>query len=278
MTASPVSLDRLCIHQVTLMPCDFRESIECLARNGVPQTAIWRDKLDQVGIAQAKRILSDSGVKAVSLCPGGLLTAPDKSDFEKAVDDNIRWIDQAAEIGAASIVTITGGLADGSTDLVSARERAIEGLNRIAPVARAAGITLALEPLHPMVCGFRSVISTLDEAMWMLSGVDVRESMGIALDTYGLWWDAKLTEQIDRAGSRICNFHVADWLGQTRDIRLDRGMPGDGLIDNRRIRKCLDATGFSGPLEVEIFSEYDWWKRDPDMVVRTVIDRLGADF
>ena len=124
-----------------------------------------------------------------------------------------------------------------------------------------------------MVCGYRSVISSIADAMAMIDEVD-EPGIGIALDAYGLWWDHGLRAQIEAAATRIMNFHTSDWLRETRDIRLDRGMPGDGVIDNRTIRAWIEETGFDGLVEIEIFSAQNWWKRDPNKVVRTIIDRL----
>ena len=268
MTA-PLPLDRLCIHQVTLMQCDFRESIECLARHGVRKTAVWVEKLDEVGADEGARILQGNGVESVSLCFGGLLTGDD----DGWRDANLRRIEQAANIGAKSLVTITGGLPEGQNDLAASRDRAIERLASLLPHARGAGVTLALEPLHPMVCGFRSVISSIGDALDMIDSIGA-DDLGIALDAYGLWWDSGLRTQIERAGSRIVNFHTSDWLCETGNLRLDRGMPGDGMIDNRTIRGWLEKTGFDGPVEVEIFSQDNWWKREPDAVVETIVSRL----
>lgn len=273
MEPAPLSLERLCIHQVTLMQCDFRSSIECFARHGVRKTAVWRDKLEAIGADEAARILNDNGVEAVSFCPGGLLTAADPA---KALDDNRRWIEMAATVGAKSMVTITGGLETGDRDLAGARLRALEGIGKLVPDARAAGLRLALEPLHPMICGLRSVISTLADANAMLDRLQADDVMGLALDTYALWWDSELERQMERCGARILNFHVSDWLEETRDVRLDRGMPGDGLIDNRRLRGVAEAAGFAGDIEVEIFSEADWWQRDADEVVKTIVERAAV--
>ncbi len=273
MPVSPLTLDRLCIHQVTLMQCDFKGSIDCLARHGVMQTAVWKDKLDEVGTEQGARILHDAGVASVSLCAGGFLTATTKAGQQKILDDNRRWLDQAAAIGAHSMVTITGGLAVGETDIDSARKRVLDRLGELVPLARDTGVKIALEPLHPMACGNRSVISTLGEANNMLDALDMPDILGIALDSYALWWDPELQDEIARAAGRIINLHVSDWLKDTGDTRLDRGMMGDGHIDNRAIRSWVEATGFTGPSEVEIFSEDGWWQRDPNELVATIIER-----
>ncbi len=272
-------LARLCVHQVTLMEqCDFRRSVECLARNGVTKTAVWRDKLESVGVTAAASILRESGVEAVALCPGGLLTHRDPAAFHTALGDNRRWLDQAAAIGAGSLITVTGGLGEDETDLRFARDRALEGLAMLVSDARAAGIRLALEPLHPMVCGYRSVISTMREANAWLDQLNADDVMGIALDTYAVWWEPGLQQEIARAGNRIIAFHVSDWLADTSDVRLDRGMPGDGLIDLLLIRRWAEAAGYRGPIEVEIFSQRNWWTRDADIVVQTILHRYGRAF
>ena len=272
-------LSRLCIHQVTLEGrCDFRQSIDCLARNGIGPTAVWRSRLDEIGTRAGAVHLRDAGVRAVSLCAGGFLSEPGAEARRKTLDDNRRWLDQAAAIGARTMVTITGGLPEGSRDLAAARARAKEGLAELLPHARAAGVKIAFEPLHPIVCGFRSVITTLREANDWLDEIDGGDTLGIAFDTYALWWEPGLDAEIERAGRRILNFHCSDWLRETRDARLDRGMFGDGCIDNRSILAMVDATGFDGPVEVEIFSGHNWWQRDPDEVVATIKARYLAHF
>ena len=276
MTIAPLTLDRLNIHQVTLNQCDFRESIECLSRHGVTQTGIWRETLKGMDTGEAKRILDDNGVDGTSFVAGGLFTHAQAAGAQRAIDLNKRWIDDAAEIGARSMVTITGGLPQGSLDLEAARAQALEGLAQLIPHARGAGVKLALEPLHPMLCGLRSVISTLQEGLEMLDHLDADDVMGLTFDSYALWWEADLEQKLRCAAPRILNVHVSDWLLHTRDVRLDRGMPGDGQIDNPRIRGWLEQAGFSGPIEVEIFSHNNWWKRPPDEVVQTVLQRMAA--
>ena len=261
--------------------CDFAQSLEAFARNGIFKTAVWREKLDAFGTEPGAKLLRDSGVEAVSLCAGGFLTARDPAAFQALLDDNRRWIEQAAAIGAESLVVITGGLDDGDRDLTGARQRALEGFARLIPEARAAGIRLALEPLHPMVCGFRSVLSSLRETNDWLDQLETddaaaAEVMGIAFDSYALWWEDDLEAEIQRARRRIIDFHVSDWLPDTCDLRLDRGMPGDGRIDNALIRSWIEAQGYDGPVEVEIFSERNWWQREPDEVLRVIKERCAT--
>ena len=275
MSPTHLTKDRLNIHQVTLNQCDFRHAVECFARAGVTKTAVWREKLDAVGLDTAKRLLADNGVAAEALCPGGFLTEISDAPDDAVLDDNRRWLDQAAALGARSMVTITGGFPDGVKDLAEARKRAMAGLERLIPLARSAGVKLALEPLHPMVCGNRSVLSTVAEALDILDAMEADDVLGLAVDSYAVWWEPGLRESLMRAGKRLLHLHVSDWLPDTRSVRFDRGMPGDGLIENPKFRQWAEEAGYTGAVEVEIFSSEDWWKRAPDEVVSTILERMG---
>jgi len=264
---------RLAIHQVTLRDqWSFRESIEGFARHGVHTTAVWREKLHEIGAHEAAQILRDHNMTVAGLCPGGLVTS--SSGFTAALDDNRRMIEEAATIGAKCVVFISGGLGDGSKDLTAARARTLEAVAALIPEARSAGVMLGIEPLHPMMCANRAVFCTLKQANDWCDELDADDAVGIVLDTYSVWWDPMVAEEIARAGKRICSFHVNDWLEETKDLRLDRGMPGDGVIDIPSIRAMAEDAGYSGPCEVEIFSAGNWWRRDPDEVIKIIKERF----
>ena len=270
-----LTLEELCVHQVCIWEkSSFRESLECMARNGVSKTAIWKPLLVETELKSAKQNLIDSGVKAISMCPLVLLDEDAYPDPNGRLSAHRQFLEIAAELGVESVVVITGGLPSGSRDLKDQRLRVQEELSLLIPLAKATGVRLALEPLHPMVCGHRSVISTLSEANEILDSLDANETLGIAVDSYALWWDSSLEEQIERSGQRLLNFHVSDWLPETRDVRLDRGMPGDGIIDNRLIRSWMEKAGFQGSVEVEILSEFNWWKQEPEVVLQSIVKSL----
>ena len=245
-----------------------------MARNGVFKTAVWKPLLDETELKSAKQNLIDSGVKAISMCPLVLLDEDAYPDPDGRLSAHQKFLEIAAELGVESVVVITGGLPSGSRDLKGQRIRVQEELSLLIPLAKAVGVRLALEPLHPMVCGHRSVISTLSEANEILNSLDANETLGIAVDSYALWWDSSLEEQIECSGQRLFNFHVSDWLHETRDVRLDRGMPGDGIIDNRLIRSWMEKAGFKGLVEVEILSKFNWWKQDPEVVLQSIVKSL----
>lgn len=269
-------LSNLAIHQITFgdrLP--FRECVECLARHGVRRIAIWRDKLHEVGVDEGNRILQGNGIRVTGLSVGGLATSPDPREWQAAVEENRRVIDEAARIGAEHVVTISGGLADDSSDLAGARQRTLDAIARMLPHAKATGVRIGIEPLHPMMCAIRGVLCTLEQANDWCDALGDEESVGLVVDAYLVWWDPNMEREIERAGSRICAFHVSDWLRETQDLRLDRGMPGDGVIDIPAIRRAVWRAGYEGALEVEIFSARKWWLRDPDEIVETIKKRVS---
>ena len=264
----------LSINQVTLMQqWSLRQAIEGLARHDVRATSIWRDKLHEMSTSEAARMLADHGMAVSGLCFAGMITAPDAAARSAAHDEVRRAIDEAAELKARCLVFVAGGVDPGDKDIKSARARALDGLARLIPAARAAGVRLALEPLHPMICATRSVLSTVKLANEWCDRLGAEDVVGIAIDTYAVWWDPELEAEIGRAGRRIAAFHISDWLVDTQDLRLDRGMMGDGVIDIPAIRRMVEAAGYAGHREVEIFSARNWWKRDADEVVRTIKER-----
>ena len=268
----------LSINQVTTREqWSLREAVEGYARHGVHGIAVWRDKLHEGGgVTEAVRLLEDNAMLVSGYCIGGLLTALDDASFRECLDDNRRVIEEAAAIKARAVVFVAGGLPEGSKDLARARGRVLEGLSILLPEAKAAGVTLALEPLHPMIAATRSVLTTLKEANDWCDQLGDGPELGIAVDVYHLWWDPELETQIARAGKRIAAFHINDWLTDTQDLRLDRGMMGDGVIDIPKIRGWVEAAGFTGHREVEIFSARNWWRKSGDDVVRVVKERYQS--
>jgi sugar phosphate isomerase/epimerase len=250
---------------------DLREAVEACARHGFAGVAPWRDQVIAVGPQEAARIFGASGLRVSGYCRGGLFPAPDAAGRQAAIDDNKRMIDEAAAIGAEQIVVIGGGLPKGSRDLAGARKMFAEGLAAVLPHARACKVPLALEPLHPVYAADRGCISTLAEMLDLCDALG--DGLGVAVDVYHVWWDPTLAQQIARAGKRIIAHHICDWLVPTKDILNDRGMMGDGVIDFPSIRRMIEAAGYRGVQEVEIFSN-DWWSRPGEEVLKTVIERF----
>jgi sugar phosphate isomerase/epimerase len=244
---------------------NLAQAIEGCARHGIRGISPWRDQVAQMGLGNAVKAIKADGLTVTGLCRGGFFTAPDWRD------DNLRAVEEAHELGAQCLVLVVGGLPAGCKDLASARSQVRDGIAAILPEARKARVPLAIEPLHPMQAAERACINTLEQALDLCEAFG--EGIGVAVDVYHVWWDPKLQSQIERAGKRIVAYHICDWLVPTRDLLNDRGMMGDGVIDLPRIRSWVEGAGYAGFHEVEIFSELDWWRRDPDEVLKTCKDR-----
>jgi sugar phosphate isomerase/epimerase len=260
----------LAINTATVKSWSLEQVIEGCTRAGIGAIAPWRDIVQACGAERAGRLIRASELTVTCLCRGGMFTAADAAGRQAALADNRRAVDEAAEIGAGSLVLVVGGLPPGSKDLAGAHRQVRDGMGELLPYARAAGVPLAIEPLHPMTAADRACVNTLAHANDLCD--ELGEGVGIALDVYHVWWDHDLARQVARAGKRIISYHVCDWLVPTRDLVFDRGMPGDGIIDLRHIRSLVEAAGYADHCDVEVLSQ-NWWQRDPAEVLRICIDR-----
>jgi sugar phosphate isomerase/epimerase len=261
----------LSINSMTVKPWSLEQLVEGCARAGISAISPWRDIVQACGPARAGKLIRAHNLTVTGLCRGGMFTAADEAGRRAALDDNRRAIDEAAEIGAQCLILVVGGLPKGSRDIGDARKQVRDGLAALLPYARQAKVPLAIEPLHPMFAADRACMNTLAHANDLCD--ELGEGAGVAVDVYHLWWDPNLAKEIARAGKTILAYHVNDWLVPTTDLLLDRGMMGDGVIDLRAIRAMVEATGYRGHCEVEILSANNWWKRDPDEVLRICIER-----
>jgi sugar phosphate isomerase/epimerase len=264
----------LSLNLATVRQWKMPQAVAAAARHGFASVAPWREMVQETGIAESARLFREHGLRVTGYCRGGLFGAGGREKFQDAVEDNRRMIDEAAAIGAECIVVIGGGLAPGSRDLPAARAMFAQGLAAVLPHARACRVTLALEPMHPMYAADRGCITTLKEMLDVADALG-NDGLGIAVDTYHVWWDPELAAQLARAGKRIVAHHICDWLVPTRHMLTDRGMMGDGVIDFRAFRAMVEAAGYQGIQEVEIFSE-DWWGRPGDEVLATAIERFKS--
>jgi sugar phosphate isomerase/epimerase len=269
MTVDP-RLARLSLNQRTTSEWSLREAIDGAVRGGLPAIGLWREPIAEVGLETARRWVEESGLRVSSICRGGFFTDP--ATVDAAYDDNLRAIEETAALGAPTLVLVPGGLAPGDRDLAAARRRVADAVARLAPPARDAGITLGIEPMHPIFAADRGVISTLAQALDIAEQHDP-EVMGVVVDTFHLWWEPCVTEQIARAGGRIVSYQIADWITPLPpDALLSRGMVGDGHIDFAAFTRAVAATGYAGDVEVEIFNA-DIWAAPGDDVVSTLASR-----
>lgn len=283
MTA-PFPDPRLSLNQATIKHADLATALQVTAEAGLPAIGLWREPVQDVGLAVAARMLADSGLRFSTHCRGGFFTLPAGPAREAALDDNRRAIEETATLAAAGaegstavLVLVAGGLPEGSRDLVGARERVRDAIGALADDARGAGVTLAIEPLHPLYASDRAVVSTLGQALDIAADFDPAV-VGVAVDTFHVWWDPQVLDQIARAGreDRIATYQVCDWKTPlAADPLLSRHYPGEGVIDFGVLTRAVRATGYDRDIEVEIFRA-DVWAADPRAVVRRTAESFAA--
>jgi len=248
-------LDRLSLNQITTERLSLPEAVEACRRHGIGRIGVWRHKLTAAGAREDGRMIRDAGLRVSSLCRGGMFPAATAEERRARIDDNRRAIEEAESLGTDTLVLVCGPAPD--RDIAAARTMVADGIAAIVDDARAAGVRLGIEPLHPMFAAERSVITTLGEANDLGARFDPNV-VGVVIDTFHVWWDPGLYKEIARASGRILGFHISDWLVPLPDVLLGRGMMGDGVIEIRRIREAVDAAGYSGSVEVEIFNRAIW--------------------
>ncbi|MGN7977534.1 sugar phosphate isomerase/epimerase family protein [Microbacterium sp. 22195] len=270
---------RLSINQATIKYADLATALKATTDAGVQSIGLWREPVNEVGLDTAARMLADSGLRFSSHCRGGFFTLPEGPERVAALDENRRAIEETATLAAAGapgsaavLVLVAGGLPEGSRDLIGARERVRDALGALAPFARDHGVTLAVEPLHPMYASDRAVVSTLGQALDIASDFEPAV-VGAVVDSFHIWWDPQVLEQIARAGreGRIASYQVCDWKTPlAEDVLLSRHYPGDGVIDFASLTRAVADAGYTGDVEVELFNAEIWADAPDAVIARTV--------
>jgi sugar phosphate isomerase/epimerase len=257
---------RLSLNQITINHQTLEEAVDLCVKQDIKWIAPWRNRIQEIGVTRAARLLRESGLRVSSLCRGGFFPAATSVQRLERVNDNRKAVDEAAEIGAPLLVLVCGGAPD--RDIDGARQMVADGIAALEPYARERGIRLGIEPLHPMFAADRSVIVTLSQALDLALRFDAA-TVGIVVDVFHVWWDPELHSQIKRAAGRIFGFHISDWAVPLPGILASRSMLGDGVIELRRIRAAVESVGYRGPIEVEILNE-QIWSAPPEETLPTV--------
>jgi sugar phosphate isomerase/epimerase len=266
------ALSRLSLNQRTTASWSLPKAIKGCVDAGLGGIGIWREQLAEVGLDEACRLVADSGLRVSSLCRGGFFTTADRAEAEAAETNNRAAIEEAAALNAVTLVLVPGGLPLGDRDLQAARDRADRALERLVPYAHDHGVTLGIEPMNPIYAADRGVISTLAQALDIAERFEP-EDVGVVVDTFHLWWEPGIAEQVQRAGERIVSYQISDWITPLPpDTLLARGMMGDGHIDFTAFTRSVARAGYGGDIEVEIFNA-DLWAAPPAEIVNTMAKR-----
>ncbi|GGX64268.1 xylose isomerase [Streptomyces minutiscleroticus] len=272
-----MSLSRFSINQMTVRQLSLPELVDACGELGVSNVALWREPVREYGVEAAAKLVRDAGLGVTTLCRGGFLTAVGPAERAKALADNRAAVDEAAALGTDTLVLVSGGLPAGSKDLRGARERIADALAELGPYAEEHGVRLAIEPLHPMFASDRCVVSTLTQALDLAERFPAHQ-VGVTVDTYHVWWDDRAPAEIARAGAggRIHIFQLADWVTPLPEGVLNgRGQIGDGAVDMREWQGYVEAAGYTGPIEVELFND-GLWARDGREVLAETARRFVA--
>ncbi|MFJ2902915.1 sugar phosphate isomerase/epimerase family protein [Streptomyces sp. NPDC091279] len=256
---------------MTVKQLTMPELVDACLELGVPGVGLWREPVQAFGLAATARLVRDAGLAVTTLCRGGFFTAIDPAERAAAIADNKKAVDEAATLGTDTLVLVSGGLPAGSKDLHGARERIADALGELGPYARDRGVRLAIEPLHPMYAADRCVVSTLAQALDLAERFPA-EQVGVTVDTYHIWWDDAAPAQIARAGAggRIHTFQLADWTTPLPEGVLNgRGQIGDGAIDMCEWQGYVEAAGYTGPIEVELFNDGLWARDGREVLAET---------
>jgi sugar phosphate isomerase/epimerase len=263
---------RLSLNQITVERWSALEAIEGCLRHQIPSISFWRHKIADSGLSAVAKKVREAGLHVSSVCRGGLFVVSDSDERRKRIEDNLRAIDEAAELKADTLVIVAGASAD--VPIADGRRMIQDGLAAIVPHAAERGVTLGLEPLHPMFAGDRCALVTVREALSYASAFPA-ERVGVVLDAYHIWWDAELSANIAASKGRIFGFHVCDWLSPLPDMLMGRGMMGDGVIDLPSMHRDVNAAGYTGPIEVEIFNQ-KIWEMDGDEILPWMKQRFES--
>ncbi|GAB3282002.1 sugar phosphate isomerase/epimerase family protein [Kineosporia babensis] len=276
------SSDRLSLNQATVKYADLATALSVTQEAGISSIGLWREPVADVGLRQAVAMVADSGLRVSSLCRGGFFTASDPALRSQALDENRRAIEEIAALAEAGapgsapvLVLVAGGLPEGDRDLAGARARAGDAVAELAIDAAGAGVVLAVEPMHPLYAADRGVVSTLGQALDLVEDLSP-DVAGVVVDTFHVWWDPTLAEQLARAQGRIASYQVCDWITPfPGDALLSRGMMGAGHIDFAGITALVEKAGYTGDIEVEIFNQ-EIWNSDPLAVARRTVQAFGT--
>lgn len=247
-------MTRFSLNQATTKRWPLDDLVAGCVAAGVPAVGLWREEVAEYGLDKAAALIRGAGLAVSSLCRGGFFHEQDWYDH------NRRAIDEAAALGTDTLVLVSGGLPGKSRDLDGARRHVADAIGALVPDARAAGVRLAIEPLHPMFAADRCVVSTLGQALRIAAPYPA-DTVGVVVDTYHLWWDDQVWAEIEEAGrqNRIASFQLADWITPLPEgVLLGRGLPGTGCVDMRRFANAVRTAGYRGWIEVEVFHEQVW--------------------
>ena len=261
------------LNSITVRQANLSSVLDLAVEHGFGHVALWRGTYREVGADRAARMVAARGLGVSSVCRGGMFPQVDAALRARQHQDNCTAVREAATLSARCLVLVCGGVL--GRDITGSREQIRDGIADLLPVAAAAGVRLALEPMHPMMAADRSAITSLGEANVLLAELGAGPGLGIALDAYHVWWDVRVDDEIARAGHNLLSVQVSDWILPINDQLSSRGMPGEGCIDLDHFLQAVASTDYQAPVEVEVLNAANW-HQEADAVVRRAAQAMAA--
>jgi sugar phosphate isomerase/epimerase len=238
------------ISQITTLTASFADDVRAYAAAGADAIGVWELKLPDGGDTEALEVLAGSGLGSAaavpaipSILPLPLMDGPNEP--QARIEAICASVHRLAAFRPTGIVCLTGPGPD--------RDTVVEGLRVIAGEAQHAGVRIGLEPINRIGGEDWTMISSLNEAVALLDDAD-HPALGLQFDTWHLWNAPNVVEEIGQYADRFVGVHVADWREPTRTW-ADRVLPGDGVADLPTLLGALEAAGWNGYYDVEIFSD-----------------------
>jgi sugar phosphate isomerase/epimerase len=263
-------MPRLSISEVTTRNWSFAEDVRNYAASGIEAIGVWRDKLDQYGTEDGIQLLANSPLRVANLVNAGYFLSMTRSQTRRAIEDVVEAIELARRLQTDTILIVTGDVGSFHRTVDQARDLVVSALRELAPVAGAAGVRLAVEPIHERYPGY-TFLHSIPDALEVIEAIG-SPHVGLFFDTDHLWESKDLLRAIERAGPVIYGVHIND-MPALPGPGIDRRLLGEGVIPLREILSAIEATGYRGYYDVEIMSE-QVWAMDP----REVLDALKAGF
>lgn len=256
---------QLAVHTFTNQPWSIHECIENYARAEIGGISVWRETIAGQDLIKVRQHLDDSGLTPVSLVRGGFFTGKTVSDRTDSITENLAALKEAEALGLPSIVLVCGATLGQSPE--ENLDQIEAGIRTLLPAAEAADIRLSIEPLHPIYAGDRSAVASLRDANLLAQRIN-HPLVGIAIDTFHVWWETNLEEEIRACAENghLFAFHICEFKPDLDHPLLDRGLPGEGVNATPRILRLVRESGFTGLTEVEIFSRKYWAMNQHDFL------------
>jgi len=251
------AIARLSINQMTTPRWSLEEDLERYFQAGIPAIGLnWQKFNDDATPRDVERIREGSlPVSSLGWC--GWFTGAGGQTYRDAMLDARRKLRVARQVGADCLLVIPGPQA--THIRTHAARLTVDALSELCEAASDSSVRIAIQPMHALFRKGWSFLNTLEETLRLLERVGCQQA-GMCFGTYHLWQEENLITRIPEALSRIALVQLSDWRDSPR-CENDRAMIGEGRVPLRTIIGALEASGYRGYYEVEVWSR-DLWKQD----------------